>query len=89
MELVTGRAQTAPRPVPEEFGHDSAHGPATDRLSSTGVQPGRPGDEVLLGYAVIAGPVHVTVVLAPALTRGGFDLRRHPCSLLADGSRGR
>ncbi|MEN3309228.1 MAG: hypothetical protein V7603_5430, partial [Micromonosporaceae bacterium] len=31
----------------------------------------------LLGYGVIAGPGYVVVSLVQALTRDGFDLRRH------------
>jgi hypothetical membrane protein len=42
----------------------------------------------LLGYGVIAGPFYVTVGLAQALTRTGFDLSRHEWSLLANGSLG-
>jgi hypothetical membrane protein len=42
----------------------------------------------LLGYGVIAGPFYVTVSLAQALTRTGFDLSRHEWSLLANGSPG-
>jgi hypothetical protein len=42
----------------------------------------------LLGYGVIAGPVYVTVSLAQAFTREGFDLTRHAWSLLANGSLG-
>ena len=42
----------------------------------------------LLGYGVIAGPFYVTVSLAQALTRTGFDLSRHEWSLLANGSLG-
>ena len=42
----------------------------------------------LLGYGVIAGPVWVAVSLAQALTRDGFDLRRHEWSLLANGHLG-
>jgi hypothetical protein len=42
----------------------------------------------LLGYGVLAGPVYVTVVLAQALTRPGFDLTRHDASLLSNGSLG-
>ncbi|GAA0411387.1 hypothetical protein Acor_15250 [Acrocarpospora corrugata] len=42
----------------------------------------------LLGYGVIAGPVYVTVGLAQALTREGFDLARHPWSFLANGDLG-
>jgi hypothetical protein len=42
----------------------------------------------LLGYGVLAGPVYVVVSLAQALTRPGFDLSRHPWSLLANGHLG-
>lgn len=50
-----------------------------------------PADRVtksLLGYGVIAGPFYVTVSLAQALTRQGFDLTRHSWSLLANGALG-
>src|SRR3954469_22985302 len=42
----------------------------------------------LLGYGVLAGPFYVTVSLAQALTRDGFDLTRHSWSLLANGALG-
>ena len=42
----------------------------------------------LLGYGVIAGPLSVTVSLAQAFTRDGFDLTRHQWSLLANGDFG-
>ncbi|MCW2879750.1 MAG: hypothetical protein JWQ95_3850 [Sphaerisporangium sp.] len=42
----------------------------------------------LLGYGVIAGPVYIVVSLAQALTRDGFDLARHPWSMLANGDLG-
>ena len=42
----------------------------------------------LLGYGVLAGPFYVTVSLAQAITRPGFDLSRHEWSLLADGPHG-
>lgn len=42
----------------------------------------------LLGYGVLAGPVYVLVSLTQALTRDGFDLRRHAWSLLSNGSLG-
>src|SRR5690349_14494668 len=42
----------------------------------------------LLGYGVIAGPFYITVSLAQALTRTGFDLSRHEWSLLANGGLG-
>ena len=50
-----------------------------------------PADRVtksLLGYGVIAGPVYVTVSLAQAFTRDGFDLTRHAWSMLANGEHG-
>jgi hypothetical protein len=42
----------------------------------------------LLGYGAVAGPVYVGVSLTQALTRDGFDLARHPWSLLANGPAG-
>lgn len=42
----------------------------------------------LLGYGVLAGPAYVLVSVAQALTREGFDLTRHPWSLLANGPLG-
>ena len=42
----------------------------------------------LLGYGIVAGPFYVAVSLAQALTRDGFDLRRHEWSLLAAGPGG-
>ncbi len=42
----------------------------------------------LLGYGVIAGPAYVLVSLLQAVTRDGFDLRRHAWSLLSNGHLG-
>lgn len=42
----------------------------------------------LLRCGVWAGPVYLVVGLAQALVRDGFDLARHPLSLLANGSGG-
>lgn len=42
----------------------------------------------LLGYGILAGPLYVCVALGQALTREGFDLRRHAWSLLANGEHG-
>jgi hypothetical protein len=42
----------------------------------------------LLGYGVLAGPFYLTVSLAQALTRPGFDITRHAWSLLSNGSLG-
>lgn len=42
----------------------------------------------LLGWGVVAGPLYVGVTGVQALTREGFDLTRHPASLLANGGLG-
>jgi hypothetical membrane protein len=42
----------------------------------------------LLGWGAVAGPFYVAVSLTQALTRDGFDLSRHPWSLLENGSTG-
>jgi hypothetical membrane protein len=42
----------------------------------------------LLGWGVVAGPLFVTVSLAQALRRDGFDLRRHAWSVLENGQLG-
>ena len=42
----------------------------------------------LLGYGALAGPFYVAVSLAQTLTRDGFDLGRHPWSLLMIGDLG-
>lgn len=42
----------------------------------------------LLGYGVLAGPFYLAVGLLQAFLRDGFDLLRHPLSLLANGPGG-
>lgn len=42
----------------------------------------------LAGYGILAGPCFVTVSLAQALTREGFDITRHAWSLLSNGNLG-
>jgi hypothetical membrane protein len=42
----------------------------------------------LLGAGVIAGPLFVVTAVVQVLTRDGFDLRRHPLSMLALGEYG-
>lgn len=46
------------------------------------------GTPALLACGVIAGPLYVVVALLQVLTRDGFDLRRHPLSLLSLGDLG-
>ena len=59
----------------------------TSRTRSTSTAT-RPGTAALLAAGVVAGPLYVTVSLAQALTRPGFDLTRHPWSALANGDLG-
>jgi hypothetical membrane protein len=42
----------------------------------------------LLAWGVLAGPFYVTVSLAQALTRDGFDVSKHAWSLLSNGDLG-
>jgi hypothetical protein len=42
----------------------------------------------LLGYGVLAGPFYLAVALVQAFVRDGFDLTRHPLSVLANGPGG-
>lgn len=42
----------------------------------------------LLGCGVAAGPLYVVVAAAQVLTRDGFDMTRHPVSLLSNGDLG-
>jgi hypothetical protein len=46
------------------------------------------GTQSLLRYGVVAGPFYLAVSLIQAFVRDGFDLARHPLSLLANGPGG-
>ena len=59
----------------------------TSQTRSTGPAT-RPGTAALLAAGAVAGPLYVGVALAQALTRQGFDLTRHPWSVLANGELG-
>ena len=59
----------------------------TFQTRSTGLATS-PGTATLLAAGVVAGPLYVTVSLAQALIRPGFDLTRHPWSALANGDPG-
>jgi Protein of unknown function (DUF998) len=56
--------------------------------AEVGCDPAARVTRSLLGYGVIAGPLYVSASLAQAFTRPGFDLTRHPWSLLSNGSLG-
>jgi len=61
---------------------------ATRTATETACTPAGRVTRSLLGYGILAGPFFVAVSLAQALTRDGFDLSRHPWSLLANGHHG-
>jgi hypothetical protein len=63
--------------------------PTTPRggtLASTATATNR--TSALLACGVVAGPLYVVVALVQVLTRDGFDLSRHPLSLLSLGDLG-
>jgi len=69
-----GRA-SAPGTAPTDGNRRPAH--AADRAT-----------RVLVTAGAVAGPVFVVVGLVQAVTRDGFDLTRHPLSMLSLGDRG-
>ena len=60
------------------------HDLSTPRTGATGTSATR----ALLAGGVVAGPLFIVVGLVQAFTREGFDLRRHPLSLLSNGDLG-
>ena len=57
-------------------------------LTITAVPAAVGGRRAALFAGVLAGPLFVTAALIQILTRDGFDLTRHPISLLANGQYG-
>jgi hypothetical membrane protein len=66
----------------------SQHVLDTVPTAATSCDPAARVTKTLLVYGVIAGPLYVAVSLTEALTRDGFDLARHPWSVLANGPYG-
>lgn len=65
-----------------------AAGGVPARSSDTGFDRGAAVTRALLGWGVVAGPFYLTVGLVQAFVREGFNLARHPLSLLANGPGG-
>ena len=61
---------------------------AISRGVADGCTPEQRVTRALLGYGIVAGPFYVVVSLTQAALREGFDLTRHPWSLLANGPAG-
>jgi hypothetical protein len=57
-------------------------------MSTTTINRDTKTTRTLLTCGVIAGPLYVVVSLVQAFTRDGFDLRRHPFSMLSLGDSG-
>jgi hypothetical membrane protein len=56
--------------------------------TSTSTTPATVSIRTLLGCAAVAAPLWAAVALIQAATREGFDLTRHPLSMLSNGSLG-
>lgn len=67
------------------MGVDAQTGGTTERTHEPGAGS---GSRSLLRYGVLAGPFYLTIGLVQAFVRDGFDLARHPLSLLANGPGG-
>jgi Protein of unknown function (DUF998) len=61
---------------------------STRSQTRSGRSTGDGSTRVLLAAGVVAGPLFIAVAAAQAITRDGFDLRRHPLSLLSLGDLG-
>jgi len=74
---------------PAETMESNIHaGSATQRAAGTGFDRSAAITRSLLGYGVVVGPFYLAVGLIQAFMREGFDLARHPLSLLANGPGG-
>jgi hypothetical membrane protein len=65
-----------------------AHPTATAAAETRTTRPRATTTRRLLDCGVVAGPLFVTTALAQVLTREGYDLTRHPISLLSLGDLG-
>jgi hypothetical protein len=61
---------------------------ARQAVAETSPTPPAAPPRALLTCGIVAGPVFVIVMAVQALTRNGFDISRHPISLLSLGSLG-
>ncbi|MFG1706919.1 DUF998 domain-containing protein [Nonomuraea sp. M3C6] len=61
---------------------------ARRQTSGTSAAPAARSTTAMLACGIVAGPLFVVTVLAQALTRAGFDPKRHPLSSLSLGELG-
>ncbi|MEU0566865.1 DUF998 domain-containing protein [Nonomuraea sp. NPDC005983] len=57
----------------------------TEKLTTTAAGG---ATRTLLMCGIVAGPLYIVVVLLQMLTRDGFDISRHPASMLSNGDQG-
>ena len=70
------------------MGSNVSVGTTPDLSHESGSDQGTAGTQFLLGLGILAGPFYLGVGLIQAFVRDGFDLARHPLSLLANGPGG-
>jgi Protein of unknown function (DUF998) len=70
------------------MGLNARTGAMPEGTNESGLDRGALATRFLLRFGVLAGPFYLAVGLIQALLRDGFDLTRHPLSLLANGPGG-
>jgi hypothetical protein len=70
------------------MGSNTWSGATPERTNESGFDREAAVTRSLLGYGVLVGPLYLAVSLIQAFVRNGFDLARHPLSLLANGPGG-
>lgn len=70
------------------MGSNVRAGATPERTNEAEFDRGAAVTRSLLGYGVLAGPFYLAVGLIQVFVRDGFDLMRHPLSLLANGPGG-
>lgn len=70
------------------MGSNPRAGTTPDPTDGSGSGRSAANTRSLLGFGVLAGPFYLAVSLIQAALRDGFDLMRHPLSLLANGPGG-
>ncbi|MGP3915024.1 DUF998 domain-containing protein [Nonomuraea sp. 10N515B] len=59
-----------------------------EHVTTTAGRAAAGSTRTLLTCGVIAGPLYIVVVVLQMLTRDGFDITRHPASMLSNGDQG-
>ncbi len=61
---------------------------ADANMTTSATKPSANSTRMLLGGGIVAGPLYLVVGLLQAFTRPGFDITRHPLSMLSNGDLG-